>query len=243
MKKVFALLIILLVILVGVYYIYSDKNTIPNEDSDIVIDEINSDEADENNNETDEASTTVTTKRKVIEHFTGELRNGVIERIGQPIEGFTPQLFMQAYPGLVPEDFNDVDALLGKYEVLNGSIEFIMDEEDLIHSAYDAISDEGMLTLLNNIEAREDLEISTLTEVDGLMLSLGIDLGNLEIVCLDHQRNIKTCHKALQPVCASVNVRCITEPCPPVKETFDNLCLACTNSLVSSYTEGECSVN
>ena len=46
-------------------------------------------------------------------HFNEKLREGVIERVGQPIEGFVPIMFLQAFPGLVPVDFDGVDALLG----------------------------------------------------------------------------------------------------------------------------------
>jgi len=58
--------------------------------------------------------------------------------------------------------------------------------------------------------------------------------------CLPEQRNVDACIEIYQPVCATVQVQCITTPCDPVKETFPNYCYACKNSLVSSYVEGEC---
>jgi hypothetical protein len=42
------------------------------------------------------------------------------------------------------------------------------------------------------------------------------------------------------PVCAKVRVQCIKAPCEPVYETMASVCTACVNSLVESYTEGEC---
>ena len=63
------------------------------------------------------------------------------------------------------------------------------------------------------------------------------------IDCLPEQRNVDECIEIYQPVCATVHIQCITTPCDPVKETFENSCKACVNSLVISYTEGECSTN
>jgi len=60
--------------------------------------------------------------------------------------------------------------------------------------------------------------------------------------CKPEQRNIDACIEIYQPVCAEVQVQCITTPCPPIKETFSNSCKACSNSLVSTYTEGECAI-
>lgn len=50
----------------------------------------------------------------------------------------------------------------------------------------------------------------------------------------------KACTKEYIPVCGQVQVQCITTPCVPVIQTFDNKCEACANSLTISYTEGAC---
>jgi len=60
------------------------------------------------------------------------------------------------------------------------------------------------------------------------------------IDCLPEQRATDVCTAIYQPVCAIVNVQCITAPCLAVKQTFGNSCEACSNSLVSAYTAGEC---
>ncbi len=54
----------------------------------------------------------------VQEYFNEKLREGVIDRIGQPIEGFVPFMFMQAFSGLVPKDFDGADALLGEHKIV-----------------------------------------------------------------------------------------------------------------------------
>lgn len=60
------------------------------------------------------------------------------------------------------------------------------------------------------------------------------------VKCMPEQRNVDACIEIYKPVCATVNVQCITTPCEPIKQTFENSCKACDNSLVSHYVEGEC---
>lgn len=58
--------------------------------------------------------------------------------------------------------------------------------------------------------------------------------------CTEDQRNVDACIEIYRPVCATVNVQCITAPCDPVQETYSNSCKACVNELVESYVDGEC---
>lgn len=58
--------------------------------------------------------------------------------------------------------------------------------------------------------------------------------------CDDASRNVGACAEIYYPVCAEVNVECVTEPCDPVKETYSNSCEACMNGRVDSYVAGEC---
>jgi len=94
-------------------------------------------------------------------YFNEKLREGVIDRIGQPIEGFVPFMFMQAFSGLVLKDFDGADALLGAYEIVNKELAFIMNEGGPIHSAAEAISEEGMKTVFANIQRRTNVLITT----------------------------------------------------------------------------------
>ncbi len=179
----------------------------------------------------------------VQDYFNERLREGVIDRIGQPIEGFVPFMFMQAFSGLVTEDFDGADALLGEYKIMEKKLAFIVDEGGPIHSAAEAISEEGMKTVFTNIQRRTNVLITTTDEVDGLLLSLAVPLDIAVTECLPEQRDVDACIEIYQPVCGTVNVQCITTPCDPAQETFANSCKACTNSLVSSYTNGECTVD
>jgi len=188
-------------------------------------------------------STVNLSTNSVQEHFNEKLRGGVIDRIGQPIEGFVPFMFMQAFSALVPEDFDGADALLGEYKIVDQGLAFIMNEGGPIHSAAEAISDEGMKTVFANIQRRTNRLIATTDEVDGLLLYLGAPTDFSVTECLPEQRNVDACIEIYQPVCATVNVQCVTTPCDPVRETYANSCKACMNSLVSSYTEGECLID
>ncbi len=179
----------------------------------------------------------------VQKYFNEKLHEGVIDRIGQPIEGFVPFMFMQAFSGLVLKDFDGADALLGEYKIVKKELAFIMDEGGPIHSAAEAVSEEGMKTVFANIQRRTDVLITTTDEVDGLLLFLGAPLDLAITECLPEQRDVGACIEIYQPVCATVHVQCVTTPCDPVQETFANSCKACTNSLVSSYTNDECAVN
>lgn len=66
------------------------------------------------------------------------------------------------------------------------------------------------------------------------------DISNREYFCTSEQRNVDACAEIYQPVCAKVNIQCITTPCDPINQTFSNSCEACKNSLVESYFMGEC---
>ncbi len=178
----------------------------------------------------------------VQEYFNEKLREGVIDRIGQPIEGFVPFMFMQAFSGLVLKDFDGADALLGEYKIVDKELAFIMNEVGPIHSAAEAVSEEGMKTVFANIQRRRNMLIATTDEVDGLLLYLGAPLDFSVTECLPEQRVVDACIEIYQPVCATVKVQCVTTPCDPVQETFANSCKACKNSLVSTYTKGECPV-
>jgi hypothetical protein len=179
----------------------------------------------------------------VQEYFNEKLREGVIDRIGQPIEGFVPFMFMQEFSGLVRKDFDGAGALLGEYKIVGKQLAYVLDEGGPIHSAAEAISEEGMMTVFTNIQVRTNVLITTTDEVDGLLLYLGTPQGLAVTECLPEQRNVDACIEIYQPVCATVNVQCVTTPCDPVQETFGNSCEACANSLVSSYAKGECPVD
>ncbi len=64
---------------------------------------------------------------------------------------------------------------------------------------------------------------------------------DISVKCTKEQRGMDVCTQVYQPVCGTVNIQCVTEPCDSVEQTFSNPCFACGGSLVESYTSGECS--
>ncbi len=92
-----------------------------------------------------------------VARFSAEMRGKVIAEIGHPIEGFEPFMFMELYPGLTPQDFNEVDALIGTYRIQDGQIVYDPNGIHKIHAAARAISDGGMAQLYHNILARVNL--------------------------------------------------------------------------------------
>ncbi len=221
LRKIIILFIVLVVALASSYYLYSTNSDDDAQHTSAVNPSTNS----------------------AQEYFNEKLHGGVIDRIGQPIEGFVPFMFMQAFSGLVLKDFDGADALLGKYKIVGKELAFIMDEGGPIHSAAEAISEEGMKTVFTNIQRRTNVLITTTDDIDGLLLFLSAPPDLAVTGCLPEQRNVDACIEIYQPVCASVNVQCVTTPCDAVQETFANSCKACVNSLVSSYTNGECPVD
>lgn len=171
--------------------------------------------------------------------FRDQIITLAIKRAGQPIEGFNAFMLKRAFPGLVDEDFNDIETFEGHYELVNGVIEYKRDKDQPVTSAEDVVSKKGYSTLLNNLSNRLKIEVKS--EESLTIIIQAILEGELMVFeCAPEQREVDACAEIYQPVCAKVNVICITSPCDPVYETMSNACQACKNQIVESYTDGEC---
>lgn len=109
--------------------------------------------------------------------FTEGMRAKVIATMGQPIEGFQPFMFMQAFPGLTANDFNNVDALIGRYVYQDGEVVYDLNGEQELHSAARAVSDEGMVQLLVNVANRLNFDLSGGDTVDDVIRALSTAPG------------------------------------------------------------------
>ncbi|MFH1977890.1 MAG: DUF333 domain-containing protein [Candidatus Aenigmatarchaeota archaeon] len=112
------------------------------------------------------------------EQFINLMQAEVVSTNGQPIEGFEPIMFLQTFPGLMKSDFANVEAQQGVYVFANNEVNFeAASDAGLLHSAGQSITDQGMLTLLNNVanrmyvKAETNEEIATIVE----LLLWGID--------------------------------------------------------------------
>lgn len=108
-----------------------------------------------------------------LTYFSAKLQGKFIDEIGQPIEGFTPEMFMRVYPGFADSDFDKVEAALGiyNYDPIEG-LELEMGDTQPIHSAYDAITIDGMEMLLRNVSSRFTITITDNESVDRLIEQL-----------------------------------------------------------------------
>ena len=102
-------------------------------------------------------------------YFNDQIISKGVEKIGQPIEGFDTYLLKQAFPGLIDEDFDNVEALLGIYKFANNELKFELITDGLIHSAAQTVSEDGMEILMNNAATRLNVEIMDEESVDDLI--------------------------------------------------------------------------
>ncbi|MFT7506977.1 MAG: hypothetical protein ACI92I_000114 [Acidimicrobiales bacterium] len=97
----------------------------------------------------------------VVDVFRFTLEDEVRKKIGMPIEGYEPAMFLKVLPGLVETDFDGVEASIGEYIVIEGQLEHKLDETKLIHSAAGAVTRAGIETLLLNTSKRIGVDLST----------------------------------------------------------------------------------
>lgn len=104
----------------------------------------------------------------VVDVFRFTLEEEVKKKLGQPVEGYEPQMFLEVFPGLALTDFDGVESNAGLYQVENGELSFVPDASKLQHSASGAIGKQGLATLLENVAARTKIDLAgtgTLTDI------------------------------------------------------------------------------
>lgn len=110
----------------------------------------------------------------VVEVFMYALNDEVVTKNGNPPGGFTPDVYLAALPGLVPTDFDQVDAQLGHYAVIRGQLVHIKAEKRLQHQFAKVVSQKGMEELLQNVLTRTGLNLddgNTITEVINVVVN------------------------------------------------------------------------
>jgi len=95
-----------------------------------------------------------------VTEFTENIQSFVIKNIGQPIEGFSASVYLQAFPGLLEADFDGVETLEGAYAYENGKLNFVRRQSGHMSSAGDVIVEKGHETLFNNIRGRLGNDLS-----------------------------------------------------------------------------------
>ncbi len=208
-----------------------------------------------------------------------------LETKGIKSEGFSPYLILEHFSAVEERDFNDVEAIIGKYEVTEGTLVYKTGEVVSDAAAAD-ISDAGFALFLKNYSNRTGLNItaSSTTEIlthlsgsedqvtadtatssnnfvactmDAKMCPDGSYVGRVApscefascpnettasqvVSCTKEQKQAEACIEIYQPVCAPVQIQCITTPCESIPKTFGNSCEACSENNVTQYVEGAC---
>ena len=100
--------------------------------------------------------------------FMKKIQTFVIENIGQPIEGFSAPVYLQAFPGLLEADFSGVETLDGEYAYENGNLTFVRRKSRRISSAEEMIVEKGHETLFGNIRGRLGNNFSADETINGI---------------------------------------------------------------------------
>ncbi len=95
-----------------------------------------------------------------------------VERVGQPVEGFSAPIYLEAFPGLMAEDFDGVQSVEGIYVYENGILSFSRMEGRPITTAEEMISGLGHKTLLANLSKRLGVDVNSEADVDTLFENL-----------------------------------------------------------------------
>lgn len=116
----------------------------------------------------DASTTPLPIHSEINDAFAFTLEDEVLKKVGQPIEGFEPAMFIQVFPGLTETDFEGVEASSGHYYMKEGKLTFALTDDKLVSSASGAITRNGMSTLLTNVATRARIDLTrdgTLTDV------------------------------------------------------------------------------
>ena len=77
----------------------------------------------------------VRVQTNIVDVFRFTVEEEVQKKIGMPIEGYEPQMFLEVFPGLAETDFDGVQASVGHYEIQDGRLVHELDPQKLTHSA------------------------------------------------------------------------------------------------------------
>ena len=106
---------------------------------------------------------------EVVDIFRETLEQEVRAKIGTPIEGYEPAMYLNVFPGLAASDFDGVQASIGQYVLVNGQLEHQLSNAQLIHSAAGAITRSGYETLYKNVAARTGINVHNGATITDLM--------------------------------------------------------------------------
>ncbi len=228
----------------------------------------------------------------VVVSSTHQKQNAVYAALKQRVsesqpeaDGLSPYMLLEQFPGVVEEDFDDVEAVIGRYGMVDGVLTY-QSGERVADAAASDLSEAGCVQFIKNYSTRTGIDIATVSAeefvtklaepfqgesssdaatttdaytactMDAKVCPDGSYVGRVgpncefaacptdtvpqAIVCTPEQKQAEACIEIYQPVCASVQIQCVTTPCEPIQKTFSNSCDACSQHSVTEYTEGAC---
>lgn len=156
------MLLVLLVILLGIYF-FTQSNEILDNDLD---------EGSLEEQEVADEQDVVGISYQDAVSVGHMMQDYIVQTIGQPIEGFEPAMFLEAFPGLEASDFNYVLSEQGMYYYIDGELIWEKDPEiEFEHSAGRAITDRGLVNIFQNsiirleYDARSKADLERLVEI------------------------------------------------------------------------------
>jgi len=172
-------------------------------------------------------------------YFADEIyRRGIEIGGGMPIEGFNPELYKNVFPNLVDSDFDRTLAIGGVWRFENNELKWIQDAPGgIVTSADGTLTNEGLNTLLDNLQSRFKIEVNNRGEINNI---LDLIEEKVKVFCNDEDRKGDFCITLYDPVCGWSDpdkIKCITYPCA---STYSNSCFACQDENVLYWTQGEC---
>ena len=165
-KKIIYMLIIILVLLNGACLPVISRTEGSGDGPSVVLDEVPGESPQEDTGDLSGEDPHI----DIYKFFSEELQRAGVERVGQPIEGFSAFIYLEAFPGFEPADFDGVKSLEGVYQIEGGKLSYARNASNQVTSAEETISEEGYQTLLENfsrrvgVEVVADVDIATLLE-------------------------------------------------------------------------------
>lgn len=86
--------------------------------------------------------------------FKAKIQSFVVENFGQPIEGFSAPIYLQALPGLAEADFDGVETFEGRYAYSGGKLIFVQRHRGNVSTAAEAILEVSHAILFSNVRNR-----------------------------------------------------------------------------------------
>ena len=105
-----------------------------------------------------------------LNYFIERMQHETNEHYGKTLTEYEPYMFLDAMPGLVAQDFDGVQSVVGSYEAVEDNVVYNPWPSSNVWDYNKPISEEGMGTLLNNMAMRLGISIKNRKSIDDILL-------------------------------------------------------------------------